>query len=150
MIYRSLWRCPDNPAAMTVFPDTQAVTFDEPSRRPAARETFWSQTPLALVAILAVAAIVAVNVSDIQKPSQARPPAASRAIAAPASCADCGEIVSIRPFQAAEPAAAGSEPGQVLEVRMSDGSVRIVRQSAAGFAVGDRVRVEGDALKRGG
>jgi hypothetical protein len=146
MIFRPLRRSRDNAAAMTVFPDTQAVTLQDPSRRPATRDTFLSQTPLALVAIVAVAAIVAVNVGDTGKPQQAA--AASPAVAVSASCADCGEIVSISPIQATEPAAAGAQLGRVFEVRMSDGSVRIVRHPAGGFAVGDRIRVEGNALKR--
>lgn len=149
MIFRPLSRCRDNAAAMTAFPDTQTVTLQDASRRPAARDTFLSQTPLALVAIIAVAAIIAVNIGNTREPPQSRPAAAPRAMAAPGSCADCGEIVSIGPIRAAEPAAAGAQADRVLEVRMSDGSVRIVRPSAGRFAVGDRVRVEGHALKRG-
>lgn len=134
---------------MTVFPDTQAVTLQDSSRRPARRETFLSQTPLALVAIVAVAAIVAVNIGDAPEPARARPAAAERAMPAPASCTDCGEIVAIRPLRAAEPAAADGEPGVEVDVRMNDGSVRTVRQAAGGFAVGDRVRLGGNELKRG-
>lgn len=145
MIFRPLRRCRDNAAAMTVFPDTQAVTLQDPSRRPATRDTFLSQTPLALVAIVAVAAIVAVNAGDTGRPQQA---AAASAAVVPASCADCGEIVSISPILAAEAAATGTQPGRVFEVRMSDGSVRVVRQPASGLSVGDRVRVEGNTLKR--
>ncbi|GAB4473776.1 MAG: hypothetical protein OHK0044_18170 [Burkholderiaceae bacterium] len=135
---------------MTVFPDTQAVTLQDSSRRPARRETFLSQTPLALVAIVAIAAIVAVNIADAPEPARARPAAAQRAMSAPASCTGCGEIVSIRPLRVAEPGAADGEPGVEVDVRMSDGSVRTVRQPAGGFAIGDRVRLGGNVLKRGG
>jgi hypothetical protein len=138
-----------NPAAMTVFPDTQAVALKDP-RRPVARESFLSQTPLALVAIVAVAAIVAVNTAETPATRGASPAPAPRPAAAPAPCADCGEIVSIRPIPAAELGVAGPEHGYALEVRMNDGSLRTVKQFASGFDVGDRVRVNGNALTIGG
>lgn len=134
---------------MTVFPDTQDVTL-EGSRRQAARESFLSQTPLALMAIAAVAAIVAVNAPERPESPVASPAQASRPASAPASCADCGEIVSIRPIPAAEPGAAGPEHGYAIEVRMNDGSLRIVKSLGSGLRVGERVRVDGNALANGG
>lgn len=130
---------------MTAFPDTQAVGL-EGSRRATARETFMSQTPLALVAILAIAAIVAVNAPETPQSSAATP--VSQATAASIACPDCGEVVAIKPIPAAEAGAAGPVAFAV-EVRMSDGSLRVVRQSASRFGVGDRVRVNGDALTTG-
>jgi hypothetical protein len=149
MIFRRSSSGRHNPAAMTVFPDTQAAALQD-SRRPVARESFLSQTPLALMAIVAVAAIVAVNTPETPESPVASPAPASRPAEAPASCADCGEIVSIRPIPAAELGAAGSEHGYALEVRMNDGSLRIVKQFASGFDVGDRVRLNGNALTVGG
>lgn len=134
---------------MTVFPDTEAAALQD-ARRPVARESFLSQTPLALMAIVAVAAIVAVNTPETRTAPAANPTPASRAVAAPTSCADCGEIVSIRPIPAADLGVAGPKHGYALEVRMSDGSLRIVKHFTSGFNVGDRVRVNGNALRIGG
>lgn len=134
---------------MTVFSDTEAAALQD-ARRPVARESFLSQTPLALMAIIAVAAIVAVNIPETAESPVASPAPASRPAAAPASCADCGEIVSIRPIPAAELGLAVPEHGYALEVRMNDGSLRIVKHFASGLDVGDRVRVNGNALTIGG
>lgn len=149
MIFRRLSCGRQNPAAMTVFPDTQAVALEDSRRRPA-RESFLSQTPLALMAIVAVAAIVAVNTPDTHKAPAANPAPASRPVGAPASCADCGEIVSIKPIPAAELGVTGPAHGYALEVRMNDGTLRTVKQFSTGFDVGDRVRVNGNALTIGG
>jgi len=134
---------------MTIFPDTQAVA-SRPSRRRAARETFLSQTPLALVAIAAVVAIVAVNAADTRKAPGADSTAAVRRAAPPPPCADCGEVVSIKPIFAGESGQSGSAQGYALEVRMDDGTLRTVKQPSGGFDVGDRVRVNGNALTAGG
>ncbi len=134
---------------MTVFPDTQAVALQE-SRRRAARETFLSQTPLALVAIAAVVAIVAVNATDTRKASGAGSAAATRRAAPPVSCAECGEVVSIKPLPAGASGPSGSAQGYTLEVRMDDGTLRTVKHPSGGFEVGDRVRVNGSALSVGG
>lgn len=133
---------------MTVFPDTQAVGLER-SRRATARETFVSQTPLALVAILAIAAIVAVNSREAPESSATSAAPGSRSAAGSTACADCGEVVAIRTISAAEPGVAGPDRGFAVEVRMSDGSLRVVKQSASGIDVGDRVRVNGNALTIG-
>ncbi|MFN3564944.1 MAG: hypothetical protein ACK4V1_03015 [Burkholderiaceae bacterium] len=133
---------------MTVFPDTQAVGL-EGSRRATARETFTSQTPLALVAIFAIVAIVAVNSLKTPESSVAAAAPGSQSTAGSISCPDCGEVVAIKPIPAAERGAAGPDHRFAVEVRMSDGSLRIVKQVANGFDVGDRVRVSGNALTIG-
>lgn len=134
---------------MTVFPDTQTVGLER-SRRATAGETFVSQTPLALVAIVAIAAIVAVNSSKTPESSVAAAAPRSQSAGGSTACADCGEVVAITPIPAGERGAAGPDHGFVVEVRMSDGSLRVVKQSSAGGVdVGDRVRVDGNALTIG-
>ena len=65
----------------------------------------------------------------------------------PVNCADCGEIIAIRPVDSDDAANPDQVKGAVLiEVRMSDGSVRTVKQQSTGYKVGDRVQVNGDAL----
>jgi hypothetical protein len=132
---------------MTVFPDTQSVALEDPRRRPA-RESFLSQTPLALVAIVAVAAIVAVNRADMRSARPA-PAAAAHPVATASGCADCGEVVAIAPLPAAAGGTSGSAQRYALHVRMDDGTLRTVEQPSPGFAVGDRVRVKGNALTTG-
>jgi hypothetical protein len=137
---------------MTVFPDTQAMPALEAPRGDAPRDSFRSQTPIALLAIVAVGAILAVNTSG---PDEALAGGAERAPSqrlkpAPALCAECGEVISIRRIPAGELGDPGPDEGYALELRMNDGSRRIVKQFAPGFDVGDRVRVNGNALTLGG
>lgn len=135
--------------AMTAT-ESQTPAFDSPAgagRRVLRRDSFRSQTPLALLALGAVAAIVAVN-----RPAGITPVPSTPAIVTPTTagnvdrrCFDCGEIVSVH-LVSLHPDTAPTIKTFELNVRMDDGSRRTVRQFAPVFAVGDRVRVNGSAL----
>jgi hypothetical protein len=108
---------------------------------------FWSQVPVVLFTIAAVVAIVMVNNHTQAVARSAEPATAIQVDPAPLGCADCGEVIAVRAAAAEEVGAPGQvEGGVVLDVRMTDGSVRTVRQFAPSFAVGDRVQVNGNAL----
>lgn len=126
---------------MSVFPDTQVLPTIDGRRASVPRDSFRSQTPIALLAIVAIAAILAVNTAGTRDVLAVDPGSML-----PAECADCGVIVAIRPIAAADSGVVGSNRGFALEVRMGDGSRRIVEQLATGLDIGDRVRVNGDAL----
>ena len=91
------------------------------------------QAPIALVGLLAIGVIVAVNYF-------ARPPL-DTTVRAPgaAACKECGTVMAVR-------LSAHSVPVTFVEVRMADGSVRTLRAPARQFSVGDAVEVRDDAL----
>ena len=121
---------------------------DSPDARARRRESFRSQTPLALLALGAVAAIVAVN-----QPARVPPPVVSpNVVVAPSTAADpaagcfnCGEIVSVE-LVSLHPDDAPTIKTFELGVRMNDGTLRTVRQYAPVFELGDRVRLDNRAL----
>jgi hypothetical protein len=91
------------------------------------------QAPIALVGLLAIGVIVAVNYF-------ARPQLASTDRAPDAmDCKGCGTVIAVR-------RSAHSVPVTFVEVRMADGSVRTLRAPALQFTVGDAVEVKDDAL----
>jgi hypothetical protein len=65
---------------------------------------------------------------------------------APVGCAECGEVIAVRAAEGNEAAVNPALHPILLDIRMSDGTVRTVRQLAPGFDVGDRVLVNGNAL----
>ena len=105
---------------------------------------FWSQVPVVLFTIAAVLAIFWVNNGNQAAPASAPAVAPTEVRLAPVGCADCGEIIAIRPAPAGD---AGSPVGAILlDVRMTDGTVRTIKQFSTGFDVGDHVQVNGNAL----
>ena len=90
------------------------------------------QAPIALVGLLAIGVIVAVNYVARPQPGADRAPAAT-------NCKGCGTVVAVR-------RSAHSVPVTFVEVQMSDGSVRTLRAPARQFSVGDSVEVKDDAL----
>jgi hypothetical protein len=102
------------------------------------------------VVLFTIAAVVAIVLVNSRTQAAALAPAmapATEVHLAPVDCADCGEVIAVRAAEAAD----GDAPAQVqgavlLDVRMTDGSVRTVKQFAPGFDVGDRVQVNGNAL----
>jgi hypothetical protein len=108
---------------------------------------FWSQVPVVLFTIAAVVAIFVVNNRTQAAPRPALTPAAVDVQLAPVSCPTCGQVIAIRPAPADEVGAPGSvASGVLLDVRMSDGTVRTIRQFFPAFDVGDHVQVNGNAL----
>jgi hypothetical protein len=108
---------------------------------------FWSQVPVVLFTMAAVAAIVVVNtrIRAAPLPTLIAPPVEIHL--APVDCGDCGEVIAVRAAAADEVGAPDqTQGGVVLDVRMTDGSVRTVKQFSPGFDVGDRVQVNGNAL----
>jgi hypothetical protein len=90
------------------------------------------QTPLAAAGLIAIAAIVAVNVFG-------RPRADDTRLVNLQGCPDCATVVAVRQ--------AHSEEGATfVEIQLRDGSRRTLRGRANGFSVGDVVEVKGDAL----
>jgi len=106
-----------------------AARRNDDERRP---ETFAAQAPLALFGLAAIAVIALIN-------AHYRPEPLARPTIVAATCAECGTITSIT-------RSAHSSPVFFVEVRMLDGSLRVVQQLAAGFKVGDVVQVNGNAL----
>lgn len=98
----------------------------------ASRESFGAQAPLALLGLAAIAMIALINVSAT--PAAQPPP---QALAA--ACGECGTVVAVHQ-------SAHASPVYYVEIRMLDGSHRVVQQLAAGFKVGDVVQVNGNAL----
>lgn len=96
------------------------------------RDTFSTQTPLMIIGLAAISMILLIN-------SHARP-TAPRENAVAYACAECGTVVAVR-----RTALAALPPSYQIDVQMLDGSIRTV-QLAAGFNVGDIVRVQGNAL----
>jgi hypothetical protein len=116
---------------------------------------FWSQVPVVLFTIAAVVAIVLVNkhTEAAALPSAAAPAAAIEAPLtpvvhpSPADCATCGEVIAVRVAEEEGGANSSQKQGAVvLDVRMTDGTVRTIAQPAQTFEVGNHVRLEGEAL----
>ena len=115
----------------TVKAEHDVTTASNPGRRPVDAE---GQTPIAVIGLLAIGVIVAINYF-------ARPhleATDTRLLYAP-GCRQCGTVVAVR-------RSAHSVPVTFVEVQMRDGSVRTVRGPGQGFSVGDVVEVRGDAL----
>ena len=107
---------------------TTATSTDR--RRPAEAE---QQAPIALIGLLAIGVIVAVNY--LARPD---PVTGNRLLDVP-GCKQCGTVVAVR-------RSAHSVPVTFVEVQMADGSLRTVRGSGEGFSVGDVVEVRGELL----
>ena len=108
---------------------------------------FWSQVPVVLFTVAVVVAIVVVNTRIQAAPLPVALPPAIEVDLAPVGCLDCGEVIAVRAAPNDEVGAPErAQGGVVLDVRMTDGSVRTVKQFAPGFNVGDRVQVNGNAL----
>jgi hypothetical protein len=90
------------------------------------------QGPSALIGLIAIAVIVAVNV--VARPDFSR--SDGRAMDA---CDSCGTVVAVR-------RSAHSEPVTWVDVRMPDGSLRTLRGPTPGLSVGDVVEVRGEAI----
>jgi hypothetical protein len=124
-------RAPTPRTKRTVKAEHEVTTASNQGRRPVDAE---GQAPIAVIGLLAIGVIVAVNYL-------ARPAAGAidgRLLNAP-GCKQCGTIVAVR-------RSAHSVPVTFVEVQMPDGSVRTVRGSGPGYSVGDVVEVRGDAL----
>jgi hypothetical protein len=123
---------------------------DQDHTEPRNHGDFWSQVPVVLFALAAVVAIVVVNAHTRAGALPAGPAASTTAIEVqldPVNCVDCGEVIAVRPAGAEDVGAPGQTQGGVLvDVRMTDGSIRTVKQFSPGFDVGDRVQVNGNAL----
>jgi len=112
------------------------TTSIDPDELPPSRDTFGGQTPIALVAIAAVGAILLVNTWT--GPAGARRDAAPAPIAGWSECSACGEVVHINERSTAS----GSGLARFeVEVRMRNGALRTVQQAAPGLMIGDRVRL---------
>lgn len=93
------------------------------------------QAPIALVGLLAIGVIVAVNYFARPQPGATAPaPNATE-------CKECGTVVAVR-------RSAHSIPVTFVEIQMTDGSVRTLRAPSQKFSVGDSVEVKEDALTR--
>ena len=141
---------------MSAFSDTQGHDPARSAERHVLRDSFWGQTPAAVLAIAAVVAIVFVNSPQRQRSAESAEPRAARVTApaavstpvpakaaAPATkgdCADCATVLSIQQLQGT------GDSGFAVEVKMADGTRRTVRHFAAGFEPGDDVLVNGNAL----
>jgi hypothetical protein len=109
---------------------------------------FWSQVPVVLFTVAAVVAIFMVNTHApaVAQAATAAVPAAEIPLD-PVDCADCGEVIAVRAAPAEEVGSADETSSAFLiDVRMTDGSIRTVKESSPGFNVGDRVQVNGNAL----
>ena len=109
-----------------------------------ARDTFSAQTPLVVIGLAAIGMILLIN-------SHARPTAPREKVVVH-SCSECGTTSARRGRSTtcgtvmAVRRAADSTPSYIVEIQMLDGSLRTIPQTAAGFHVGDIVRVNGSAL----
>jgi hypothetical protein len=134
-------------AKMSWSRQTFAFMSLEEHYEPKGHGDFWSQAPVVLFTLLAIGAIVAVNAGTH---AASHPDAAAAAVEvrlAPVGCSDCGEVVGIKPANGAEVGAPDpDQDGVVLEIRMTDGSIRTVKQFSPSFDVGDQVQVNGNAL----
>ena len=134
---------------------TDAVRAAAPARA-ARRDTFATQTPLALLAIGCIVAILAINrpVREVM-PSSAPDAPLAATVAVPVSvdvnpaCSDCGEVVRVT-MVSLHPDVAPSIKTYELAVRLDDGSVRTVRQFAPVLEVGARVRLARTFTERRG
>ena len=108
----------------------EVTTASGPGRRLAEVE---QQAPIALIGLLAIGVIVAINY--LARP---HPVAADRRLDTP-GCEQCGTVIAVR-------RSAHSVPVTFVEVHMADGSLRTVREPGQGFSVGDVVEIQGEAL----
>lgn len=108
----------------------EVTTASGPGRRP---EEVEQQAPIALIGLLAIGVIVAINY--LARPD---PVAGDRWFDAP-GCKQCGTVIAVR-------RSAHSVPVTFVEVHMADGSLRTVRGPGQVFSVGDVVEVRGEAL----
>jgi hypothetical protein len=108
------------------MPDVQHASSAAP------RETFGAQVPLALLGLTAIAIIALINVNATPAPLDSPQILAS-------ACGDCGTVVAVHQ-------SAHASPVYYVEIRMLDGTHRVVQQLAAGFKAGDVVQVNGNAL----
>lgn len=123
------------------------MTQQEDVEIPTRHGDFWSQVPVVLFTLAAVVAIVVVNQSTQVEPGPKADVPAIEVHPAPLDCADCGEVIAVRAVPADEVGAPDKgQGGVVLDVRMTDGSIRSIKQYSPGFDVGDRVHVNGNAL----
>jgi hypothetical protein len=111
--------------------ELRTVMTDIEHDQPARRDSFGAQAPMALLGLAAIAIIAFVNLGAT--PAEAVPQAAV------AGCGDCGTVVAVHQ-------SAHASPTYFVELRMADGSHRVVQQFAAGFKIGDVVQVNGNAL----
>lgn len=95
-------------------------------------ESFGAQAPIALLGLAAIVIIALIN-------ANARTARADPSPALAVACSECGTVVAVRQ-------SAHSSPVYFVEIRMLDGSTRVVQQLASGFKVGDLVQVNGNAL----
>jgi hypothetical protein len=124
------------------------MTQEENVEIPTPHGDFWSQVPVVLFTLAAVVAIVVVNQRSQLEPENPKADAAAIEVRpAPLDCADCGEVIAVRAVPADDVGAPDKGQGGVLiDVRMTDGSIRTIKQFSPGFDVGDRVQVNGNAL----
>lgn len=107
-----------------------AMMTEQTHAAPARPDSFGAQAPMALLGLAAIVLIALIHLN------------AGPAVAVPASapgCSDCGTVVAVHQ-------SAHAAPTYFIELRMADGSHRVVQQFAAGFKVGDVVQVNGNAL----
>jgi hypothetical protein len=118
----------------------------------ARHDTLRSQTPVALLMVCAVAALVLVNLAPPGTSNASKAPGAPVSPVVPTTpataaesrpCAGCGEVVAVRPMTASKFGAAAVEGGIAIDVRMPDGSLRTVRSEQADVRVGMRVQLPG-------
>ena len=126
---------PHNPGTVT--------TSLDPDQLPPDRDTFGAQTPVALVAIAAVAAILLVNSWTAPASRSRVAPTLAPALVDWSDCNACGQIVRIRARAAPVPADA---PTFEIDIRMRNGTQRTIEQHAPGLMVGDHVRLTGGTL----
>jgi hypothetical protein len=109
---------------------------------------FWSQVPVVLFTVAAVVAIFMVNTHTPAVAQAATPVVPATEVRLdPVDCADCGEVIAVRAAPAEEVGSPDqTSSGVLIDVRMTDGSIRTVKQFSPGFDVGDRVQVNGNAL----
>jgi len=116
----------------------------ESSPTPESPRRFRDETLLVLLTVVAVAGIAVINMPHESAPAA---PVKVRTVP-PEACADCGEVIGVHESGSAEsePGATSGDARIVIDVRMLDGSLRTIKQSARNFDVGDHVRVTGNAL----
>jgi hypothetical protein len=89
------------------------------------------EAPFALIGLIAMGAIFAVNLLG-------RTPTDTSRVENARACVQCGTVVAIRHT-------AHATPTTLVDVRMRDGSLRTLRGAVAGFSIGDVVEVSGDS-----
>lgn len=135
MIYASIGPA-SYKAAMETGSIAPVIALKKTLKKPAplhlpARDTFGTQTPLAVIGLAAIGMIFLIH-------SHARPTAPREKVVTIA-CAECGTVIAVRH-------GANSAVPYSVEVQMLDGSLRTVQLVTTSFHVGDIVRVNGNAL----